>query len=150
MSTRLYPLYQKGNPQLRVFLPNFWMKMVPPKRPVPKNHVHFIIPPQMTYHDVHQYLTKIYNVPVLNVVISERLGQFRRVRYIVKDEDYKMAYVTLAEDCQFEFPDLTKRKMGDSDTEMEDDIKQFKEMKESFKQQRARYANRPGIPNWFN
>ena len=45
MSTRWYPIYQKGNPQvfcstvqllflfilqLRVFLPNFWMKMVKP------------------------------------------------------------------------------------------------------------------------
>ena len=30
MSSRWYPIYQKGNPQLRVFLPNFWMKMVKP------------------------------------------------------------------------------------------------------------------------
>jgi hypothetical protein len=30
MSTRWYPIYQRGNPQLRVFLPNFWMKMVEP------------------------------------------------------------------------------------------------------------------------
>jgi hypothetical protein len=28
MSTRWYPIYQRGNPQLRVFLPNFWMKLV--------------------------------------------------------------------------------------------------------------------------
>ena len=28
MSSRWYPIYQRGNPQLRVFLPNFWMKMV--------------------------------------------------------------------------------------------------------------------------
>ena len=30
MSTRWYPIYQRGNPQLRVFLPNFWMKLVKP------------------------------------------------------------------------------------------------------------------------
>jgi hypothetical protein len=28
MSTRWYPIYQRGNPQLRIFLPNFWMKLV--------------------------------------------------------------------------------------------------------------------------
>ena len=44
MSTRWYPIYQRGNPQLRVFLPNFWMKLVKPSAvfgnaTVPENKV---------------------------------------------------------------------------------------------------------------
>ena len=44
MSSRWYPIYQRGNPQLRVFLPNFWMKLVKPtavfgKATVPDNKV---------------------------------------------------------------------------------------------------------------
>ena len=47
MSTRWYPIYQRGNPQLRVFLPNFWMKLVKPtvvfgKAAVPENKVQLI------------------------------------------------------------------------------------------------------------
>lgn len=41
MSTRWYPLYQKGNPQLRVFLPNFWMKIVKTEHKQPDNVVTF-------------------------------------------------------------------------------------------------------------
>lgn len=41
MSTRWYPLYQRGNPQLRVFLPNFWMKLVKSEHKQPENIVTF-------------------------------------------------------------------------------------------------------------
>lgn len=41
MSTRWYPIYQRGNPQLRVFLPNFWMKIIKPKNAQPPNTVVF-------------------------------------------------------------------------------------------------------------
>lgn len=30
MSTRIYRLWQPGNPSIRVFLPDFWMKVVDP------------------------------------------------------------------------------------------------------------------------
>lgn len=33
MSSRLYPRYVYGNPQLRIFLPDFWMILVKPKMP---------------------------------------------------------------------------------------------------------------------
>ena len=82
MSSRWYPIYQKGNPQLRVFLPNFWMKMVKPDynqygASTPSNKVivifkctklslklqaQFIVSSQMTKHDVKNYLEKIYQV----------------------------------------------------------------------------------------
>ena len=68
MSTRWYPIYQRGNPQLRVFLPNFWMKLVKlDKIEAPSNKVHFIVSQEMTRYDVKNYLEKIYKVPVDSV-----------------------------------------------------------------------------------
>uniref|UniRef100_V5I5T5 Large ribosomal subunit protein uL23m n=1 Tax=Ixodes ricinus TaxID=34613 RepID=V5I5T5_IXORI len=64
MSSRLYPQYVKGNPQLRIFLPNFWMKLVKHGKPQPPNTVKFVVPLQMTKYDVKNYLEKIYKVPV--------------------------------------------------------------------------------------
>ena len=68
MSSRWYPIYSKGNPQLRVFLPNFWMKMVENKNVKrPPNAITFQVSPAMTQLDVKNYLEKIYKVPVLDV-----------------------------------------------------------------------------------
>lgn len=93
-----YPIYQRGNPQLRVFLPNFWMKLV---RHTPKqlpNIVHFQCSMEMTKFDIKNYLEKIYNVPVVQVRTNISLGRFRRdigKGYVVKDDDIKYAFVTL-------------------------------------------------------
>ena len=106
MSSRWYPIYQRGNPQLRVFLPNFWMKIVSPESvfgtknvSVPKNKVHFIVSSEMTKVDVRNYLEKIYKVPVADVKTLNKMGKTRRnafTDYVVKDDDYKLAFVTLA------------------------------------------------------
>ena len=60
----------------------------------------FRIKPQMTKHEVKEYLTKIYNVPVVNVRTQNYLG--KRMRIIgkrtvayAKRPDYKKAFVTL-------------------------------------------------------
>uniref|UniRef100_A0A0K8RGS3 Large ribosomal subunit protein uL23m n=1 Tax=Ixodes ricinus TaxID=34613 RepID=A0A0K8RGS3_IXORI len=63
MSSRLYPQYVKGNPQLRIFLPNFWMKLVKHGKPQPPNTVKFVVPLQMTKYGVKNYLEKIYGRP---------------------------------------------------------------------------------------
>jgi large subunit ribosomal protein L23 len=47
MSSRWYPLYQRGNPQLRIFLPNFWMKIVKANNKQPENVVCFEVSMQM-------------------------------------------------------------------------------------------------------
>ncbi|CAH2049230.1 unnamed protein product, partial [Iphiclides podalirius] len=117
MSTRWYPIYQRGNPQLRVFLPNFWMKLVrPPSTQLP-NVVNFKCSMEMTKYDIRNYLEKIYNVPVVDVRTKIRLGRFRKdvgKGYIVKDDDVKFAYVVLPKEMTFKFPDLfdgpTRRK----------------------------------------
>jgi len=73
-----YPLYQKGNPQLRMFLPNFWMKLVKfPLSPVPKNRVMFHVSMGMSSQDVKHYLESIYKVPVVNVRSYIRLGKLK-------------------------------------------------------------------------
>lgn len=46
MSTRWYPRYVRGNPQLRVFLPDFWMVLKKPRVPLPPNKVLFKVPLQ--------------------------------------------------------------------------------------------------------
>lgn len=46
MSNRYYPMYIKGNPQLRVYLPNFFMKMVPNDKEDTANKVRFKVPVQ--------------------------------------------------------------------------------------------------------
>ncbi|KAG0719962.1 39S ribosomal protein L23, mitochondrial [Chionoecetes opilio] len=98
MSSRLYPLYQRGNPQLRVFLPNFVMKLVKPRDPQPANVVQFQVSVEMTKFDIKNYLEKIYNIPVENIVTHVRMGKFSRSKigkYVIKDDDYKVVYVTL-------------------------------------------------------
>ncbi|CAN8023510.1 unnamed protein product, partial [Ixodes persulcatus] len=69
-----YPQYVKGNPQLRIFLPNFWMKLVKHGKPQPPNTVKFVVPLQMTKYDVKNYLEKIYKVPVAQVKTFVMLG----------------------------------------------------------------------------
>ena len=77
MSTRIYPIYQRGNPQLRIFLPNFWMKltkMTNTPRTAP-NVAHFEVSPQMTKVDVKNYLEQIYKIPVVNVFTVNLSGK---------------------------------------------------------------------------
>ena len=60
-----YPLYRRGNPQLRIYLPNFWMKLLNPEKQfvrAPPNRVTFEVSPEMTKLDVKNYLEKIYKV----------------------------------------------------------------------------------------
>lgn len=98
MSSRWYPLYQRGNPQLRVFLPNFWLKIVRPVPEQPANVVQFACSMEMTKHDVKNYLEKIYDIKVMDVRTRIALGKTKRdqvVGYVTKEEDTKLAYVTL-------------------------------------------------------
>ncbi|BET03431.1 ribosomal protein L23 [Nesidiocoris tenuis] len=149
MSTRWYPIYQKGNPQLRIFLTNFWMKMARPDPNQPENIVKFITPTQMSDHDIKQYLEKIYQVPVADVRSKIMEGKFRRVPqkgYIIKDECYRQAYVTMPPNCKFKFPDVTSNKAKRED----DDMKKYeKTMKESYEKFQKKNAGRPGVPGWF-
>lgn len=98
MSTRWYPLYKRGNPQLRVFLPNFWIKLIQPTHKQQENVVQFACSMEMTKYDVKNYLEKIYNIPVVEVRTRIGLGKTKADQvygYITKEEDTKYAYVTM-------------------------------------------------------
>ena len=102
MSTRWYPIYQRGNPQLRIFLPNFWMKLIRPAEEQPKNVATFSVSMQMTKYDVKNYLEKIYKLPVVDVRTRIEMGKTKRDQakgYVTKDDDVKIAYVTLVSTC---------------------------------------------------
>ncbi|XP_038310190.1 39S ribosomal protein L23, mitochondrial isoform X10 [Canis lupus familiaris] len=93
-----YPLYQLGNPQLRIFRTNFFIQLVRPGTAQPEDTVQFRIPMEMTRVDLRNYLERIYNVPVAAVRTrvqhgSNRKRDYRNVR--VKKPDYKVAYVQL-------------------------------------------------------
>uniref|UniRef100_A0A023FUJ8 Large ribosomal subunit protein uL23m n=1 Tax=Amblyomma parvum TaxID=251391 RepID=A0A023FUJ8_AMBPA len=150
MSSRVYPLYVKGNPQLRIFLPNFWMKLVKHDKPLPPNEVKFIIPVQMTKYDVKNYLEKIYKVPVADVTTKIVQGKIRKAEgktYLVKEDDYRVAFVTLPKGEQFTFPDLFSKTAT-----MEKQESMQKQMEESNQLQKACIREDPhrhGLPSWF-
>uniref|UniRef100_A0A452TJ05 Large ribosomal subunit protein uL23m n=1 Tax=Ursus maritimus TaxID=29073 RepID=A0A452TJ05_URSMA len=93
-----YPLYQLGNPQLRVFRTNFFIQLVRPGTAQPEDTVQFRIPMEMTRVDLRNYLERIYNVPVAAVRTRVQHGSNRKRDYRnarVKKPDYKVAYVQL-------------------------------------------------------
>ncbi|KAK0404332.1 hypothetical protein QR680_017400 [Steinernema hermaphroditum] len=120
MTTRLARVWQPGNPQTRVFLPDFWMKLLETpdcgRRRLPKNALKFEVDPRMSRHDVRQYLEKIYTIPVRDVRIENVIGEikwnapldYRYRKAMWKEEDKKMAYVFLKKDVSFAFPDIWK------------------------------------------
>ncbi|CAD7081373.1 unnamed protein product [Hermetia illucens] len=150
MSTRWYPIYQRGNPQLRVFLPNFWLKLIRPAHDQPPNIVQFHCSMEMTRHDVKNYLEKIYNVPVVNVRTRIALGKTRREPlkgFVLKEDDMKLAYVTLPKEEKFEFPDIFEKQ---DLAKQESDNKALEDTKQGFKKYLERNKFRPGLPGWFS
>ncbi|XP_017011607.1 large ribosomal subunit protein uL23m [Drosophila takahashii] len=149
MSTRWYPIYQRGNPQLRVFLPNFWMKLVRPAEEQPPNVVTFSVSMEMTKYDVRSYLEKIYKLPVVDVRTRIALGETKKDQaygYITKKDDVKLAYVTLPREEKFVFPDFFAEKAE----RQEKEEKSLDESKEGFRRFLDRNKKRPGTPGWFS
>ncbi|XP_029162526.1 39S ribosomal protein L23, mitochondrial [Nylanderia fulva] len=145
MSTRWYPLYQKGGPQLRVFLPNFWMKLIKPTHIQPANVVQFHCSMEMTKYDVKNYLEKIYGVDIMEVRTRIALGRTKKDRLhgaVIKEDDRKIAYIVLPKDQSFVFPDLFK------DTKSQVDEKTVNESKKDF-QDYIKDNKAPGLPGWF-
>ena len=157
MSSRWYPIYQRGNPQRRVFLPNFWMKLVKEKNDIktPPNHLKFIVSSEMTKMDVKQYLEKIYKIPVMDVFTKNFSGptwqnmlksNITHKHELYKEDDYKVAYVLMPKDHKFEFPDVTTKPESEKDKEnkTEDEF-------EMAKKQYIKYATgtKRGIPSFF-
>lgn len=133
MSTRWYPLYKAGNPQLRVYLPNFWMKVVKPDEymKVPPNIVHFQCSMEMTKLDIKNYLEKIYGISATSVKTRIVMGPVKEAfnGQLYKEGDVKMAYITLPLNETFTYPDLfAKKQKSDVRTERKEQMdKTFQE-----------------------
>ncbi|XP_039963983.1 39S ribosomal protein L23, mitochondrial [Bactrocera neohumeralis] len=149
MSTRWYPVYQRGNPQLRIFLPNFWMKLIRPAEEQPKNVATFSVSMQMSKYDVKNYLEKIYKLPVVDVRTRIEMGRTKRDQthgYVTKEDDVKIAYVTLPRTEEFTFPDLFEKKEEQKKAEE----KSMDDSKQGFKRFLDRNKKRPGTPGWYS
>lgn len=156
-----YPLYWKGDPQLRILLPQFWMKIINPRKKVPPSIVHFEVHPQMSRLDIKQYLEKIYKVPVLRVNTEIRQGlhyygehpepdygemEEQGIMALSKEDDRKYAYVVLGEGQTFEYPkDLLK----EAGTTSNENVEKYKETKKGTEQKLADEWDKSGIPPWF-
>ncbi|KJH41331.1 UDP-glucose:Glycoprotein Glucosyltransferase [Dictyocaulus viviparus] len=136
MSTRRLRIWQPGNPQNFIFLPDFWLAVVDGhnvgRNKLPKNCVKFEVDPRMTKHDIKEYLRRIYNLPVRNVRTEVKMGdiswstpadfQYRKAMW--KDNDKKFAYVYMSKDFEFTYPSIFRQ---DVETE---ELEKFKEQQE--------------------
>uniref|UniRef100_A0A8D0GDM0 Large ribosomal subunit protein uL23m n=1 Tax=Sphenodon punctatus TaxID=8508 RepID=A0A8D0GDM0_SPHPU len=151
MATRLlYPLYQRGNPQMRVFRTNYFLTLVCPGIPQPEDTVQFHIPMEMTRVEVKNYLESIYNVPVAAVRTRIQFGSNKQRNHKnqrIKKPDFKVAYVQLAAGQTFKFPDLFPKREHAPEPGSFEDIQ--KKMMEESRQKQMTDPRRGGITEWF-
>ncbi|XP_053110052.1 39S ribosomal protein L23, mitochondrial [Hemicordylus capensis] len=151
MAKRLiYPLYQLGNPQLRVFRTNYFVTLVRPGVPQPEDTVQFRIPMEMTRVELKDYLESIYNVPVATIRTRIQHGSMHRRDHRncrIKKPDYKVAYVQLAAGQTFQFPDLFPELEKTIEPGSLDDTKN--KFMEDERQKQKEDPRRAGVPNWF-
>ncbi|XP_039600469.1 39S ribosomal protein L23, mitochondrial isoform X1 [Polypterus senegalus] len=146
----LYPIYQLGNPQLRIFRTNFFMSLVRPRKEQPPDTVQFRIPLEMTKCDVRNYLEKIYNVPLGPVRTRIQYGTNKKRNHLnqrVKHPDYKVAYVQLAKQQTFLFPNIFPTKDVAHEPGSMDEIQD--KFLEDERQRQKPDPRRGGITDWF-
>ncbi|PAV88979.1 hypothetical protein WR25_14938 [Diploscapter pachys] len=136
MTSRLARLWQPGNPQRRVFLPDFWMAVVDSPKAgrgrLPPYCVKFECDPKMNREDIYQYLIKIYRLPVREVRVRVQQGEieyhtphdYRNRKAMWKEDDKKIAYVYMDKGFKFNFPDIFAK---DEETEMEKKFDEYQE-----------------------
>ncbi|XP_078239822.1 large ribosomal subunit protein uL23m isoform X4 [Pogona vitticeps] len=145
-----YPLYQFGNPQLRVFRTDYFLTLVRPGVPLSEDTVQFRIPMEMTKVEVKDYLENIYNVPVASVRTRIQYGSMRMRDYKncrIKKPDYKVAYVQLAAGETFQFPDLFPETKKTIEPGSFEDVQQ--KYMDKKKEKLSEDVRRSGVPKWF-
>ncbi|XP_038620795.1 39S ribosomal protein L23, mitochondrial [Tachyglossus aculeatus] len=146
----LYPLYQRGNPQLRVFRTNFFVQLVRPGKEQPEDTVQFRIPMTMTRIDMRNYLQTIYKVPVATVRTRIQFGSNKKRDHRnqrVKQPDYKVAYVQLAHGQTFAFPDLFPKKEPHTEPGSFAEIQS--RLTDEERQKQKADPRWGGVPRWF-
>lgn len=144
MSNRFYPFFVKGNPQLRVFLPDYKMVMVKSKSKMPENVVAFKVDPRMTDWDIKNYLEKIYKVKVAAVNSHIYPGElYMSQKSLAKREDFKIAHVYLPIGQKFVWPNLFPKE------EQETDIEEKKKIAAEVNKNRQVDPSQPNKPVWF-
>ncbi|XP_077492921.1 mitochondrial ribosomal protein L23 [Amblyomma americanum] len=126
------------------------MKLVKHDKPLPPNEIKFIIPVQMTKYDVKNYLEKIYKVPVADVTTKIIQGKIRKAEgktYLVKEDDFRVAFVTLPKGEEFTFPDLfSKTAVMEKQESMQKQTEQSQQLQKTYIRQDP---HRHGLPSWF-
>ncbi|XP_055342275.1 39S ribosomal protein L23, mitochondrial-like [Paramacrobiotus metropolitanus] len=152
MSNKTYPLWKPGAPQLRIFLPDFLMKLIKPEIPMPKNIVQFEVDLKMSETDVKNYLQKIYKVPVKDVRLRILRGE--RFRHPVSGSDSehfkpdkKYAYVTLDRAVRFDWPNLTPEQV---EKDQDKELQNYDDAIQKVRVQRQKHWDRSGAPTWFS
>ncbi|XP_055489190.1 39S ribosomal protein L23, mitochondrial-like [Leucoraja erinacea] len=146
----IYPLYQYGNPQLRIFRTNFFMTLVRPGKEQQDDTGQFRIPIEMTKPDVKNYLQDIDSVPVAAVRTRIQYCTNKKRNHTnqkVKWPDYKVAYVQLAEGQTFNFPNIFPKKDQTAESGSLEEI-QNKFLAEDKQKQKAD-PRRGGVTEWF-
>lgn len=143
------PLWSPGNPPTRLFLPLYWIKMVEHEKRLPNDCVKFECHWQMSSNDVRSYLEKLYKVPVLDVRIEIRRGEYmshpRKPGALSPPmEDRKFAYVQLKEGEQFKFPDIFGEK-----NPIQEQKDQGKAMIHLRNREKNKNLTRFNISSWF-
>lgn len=72
-----------------------------------------------------------------------------RSGYIIKQDDFKLAYVTFPKEVKFTFPDLFPED-AESKQSLKDDEKGLDEAKKRYKEFLDRNKKRPALPGWFS
>ena len=143
-------VWWKGDPQRKVLLPMFWMKVVKPSRELPPGVVQFHVHKQMSKFDIKQYLDKIYQVPVVSVSTAIHRGKKRahpsQGYELEPEEDTKVAYVQLPDNIEFQFPNLFKDKQTDEDR-LQGNINEIEKGESTFLKNKGQA--KVGLPTWF-
>ena len=64
---------------VRVWFPNMFMRLISVNTASKPGRAVLHVPPAMTKTEIKEYLTKIYNIPVLNVTTTNTLGKWKRL-----------------------------------------------------------------------
>jgi len=88
---------------------------------------------------------------VLGVNTTVRMGKIvpqKWKRYLIKEDDFKIAYVTLPQGSKFKFPDLFSQEKFNQ--ELESMQKQQKEVTAHESKYKRQDPMRKGLPGWFS